>query len=218
MTHVLLLHGLGQSPQSWQEQVVALPSGWTASAPWVRGLDLAGAHDLDLDAAVAHAVAGLDAGGVRRAHVVGVGLGAVVATLLAARFPDRVDRLVLSGGQVRQSGLTGWLQAQVLGRVSDQRMQSQGVRRARLAAVVRALRDLDLRAELPRVAAPTLVVHGRRDRAHRAGDRALAAGIPGARLEELDGGERLNTDNPRAFNEVVLAFLSERGLSAVPDP
>lgn len=217
MTHVLLLHGLGQSPQSWQDQVVALPGGWTASAPWVLGLDLSGTHDFDLDAAVSHAVAGLDAGGVRRAHVVAVGLGAVVATRLAARFPDRVDRLALNGGQVRQSGFTGWLQGRLLGRMSDQRMQAQGVRRARVMAVVRALRDLDLREDLPQVAAPTLVVHGRRDRGQRAAAKALAAGIPGARYVEVDGGQRLNTDNPHAFNEVVLAFLSERGLSAVPD-
>jgi 3-oxoadipate enol-lactonase len=217
VSHVVLLPGLGQTPQSWQEQVVALPRGWTASAPWVRGLDLAGAHDFELEAAVAQLVAGLDAGGVRRAHLVGVGLGAVVAVRLAAHHPDRVDRLALSGGQVRQSGVTGWLQGRLLGRVSDGRMEAQGVRRARVMAVVRALRDLDLRGDLPRVAAATLVVHGRADRAHRAGARALAAGIPGARYEELDGGERLNTDNPRAFNETVLGFLAERGLSAVRD-
>lgn len=217
MAHVLLLHGLGQSPQSWQEQVVALPPGWTASAPRVLGLDLSGDQDLHLDTAVAHVLAGLDAGGVRRAHVVAVGLGAVVATRLAARHPERVDRLVLNGGQVRQSGLAGWLQGRLLGRMSDQRMQARGVRRERVTAVVRAMRDLDLRGDLVRVAAPTLVVHGRSDRAHRPGARALAAGIAGARYVEVEGGERLNTDHPRAFNEVVLAFLSEPGQSAVPD-
>ncbi|WP_426246886.1 alpha/beta fold hydrolase [Nocardioides sp. LHG3406-4] len=217
MNHVVFLHGLGQTPQSWQEQVVALPQGWTASAPWVHGLDLAGSHDFDVDAAVAAVVTGLDAGGVRRAHVVAVGLGAVVATRLAARFAARVDRMVLSGGQVRQSGLAGWLQPRLLGRVSDQRMQSQGINRARVMAVVRALRDLDLREDLPQVVAPTLVVHGSTDRAGRPGDRALAAGIAGARYEQVDGGQRLNTDNPRAFNAAAFAFLAERGLSAVPD-
>lgn len=217
MSHVVFLHGLGQTPQSWQEQVVALPRGWTANAPRVPGLDLSGGRDFDLDDAVAGVVTGLDVGGLPRAHLVAVGLGAVVATRLAARFPDRVDRLALSGGLVRQAGLSGWLQSRLLGRVSDARLQEQGVERARVTALVQAVRALDLRADLPLVVAPTLVVHGTADRAQRPGDRALAAGIRDARYVELDGGQRLNADNPGAFNEVVFAFLSEGDRPAAPD-
>jgi len=55
-------------------------------------------------------------------------------------------------------------------------------------AVLKALRDADVRDLLPRVAVPTLVLHRRNDRAVRlAAGRALAERIAGAQFVELDG-------------------------------
>jgi pimeloyl-ACP methyl ester carboxylesterase/DNA-binding CsgD family transcriptional regulator len=58
------------------------------------------------------------------------------------------------------------------------------------AAILRAHRDVDVRDRLALVAAPTLVLHRRDDRAIpvRAA-QLLAARIPGARMELLDGSE-----------------------------
>jgi pimeloyl-ACP methyl ester carboxylesterase len=57
-----------------------------------------------------------------------------------------------------------------------------------IGAVLRALRDTDVRHLLPKVAAPTLVMHRRRDRAVRfAAGRDMAGQIPGAQFVELDG-------------------------------
>ncbi|MCW2953531.1 MAG: alpha/beta hydrolase fold protein [Conexibacter sp.] len=54
-----------------------------------------------------------------------------------------------------------------------------------LAAIIRSG---DRTAELRRIAAPTLVLHGDRDRmVHPSGARATAAAIPGARLETIAG-------------------------------
>jgi DNA-binding SARP family transcriptional activator/pimeloyl-ACP methyl ester carboxylesterase len=57
-----------------------------------------------------------------------------------------------------------------------------------IGAVLRALRDTDVRHLLPKVAAPTLVMHRRSDRAVRfAAGRDMAGQIPGAQFVELDG-------------------------------
>lgn len=55
-------------------------------------------------------------------------------------------------------------------------------------AVLKALRDTDVRDLLPRVAVPTLVLHRRNDRAVRiAAGRDMASRITGAQFVELDG-------------------------------
>ncbi len=55
-------------------------------------------------------------------------------------------------------------------------------------AVLKALRDTDVRHLLPRVSVPTLVLHRRNDRAVRlAAGRDMAGQIPGAQFVELDG-------------------------------
>jgi pimeloyl-ACP methyl ester carboxylesterase len=60
---------------------------------------------------------------------------------------------------------------------------SPGMARATLEAVMR----LDVRAILPTVTAPTLVIHARGDLVPVQGGRYLADHIPGARLLEVDG-------------------------------
>jgi pimeloyl-ACP methyl ester carboxylesterase len=57
-------------------------------------------------------------------------------------------------------------------------------------AVLKALRDTDVRHLLPRVSVPTLVLHRRNDRAVRiAAGRDMASQITGAQFVELDGND-----------------------------
>jgi pimeloyl-ACP methyl ester carboxylesterase len=57
-----------------------------------------------------------------------------------------------------------------------------------IKAVLEALRDTDVRDLLPRITAPTLVLHRRGDRAIRfKAGQAMADSIPGARMVALDG-------------------------------
>jgi DNA-binding SARP family transcriptional activator/pimeloyl-ACP methyl ester carboxylesterase len=57
-------------------------------------------------------------------------------------------------------------------------------------AVLKALRDTDVRPLLPKVSVPTLVLHRRDDRAVRiAAGRDMARQIPGAQFVELDGND-----------------------------
>jgi pimeloyl-ACP methyl ester carboxylesterase len=76
--------------------------------------------------------------------------------------------------------------------------------RAQLAAAT----GHDTASRLQSLGAPTLVVHGAEDRmVPPANGRALAAGIPGARLLELpDAAHLYTTDEPEA-DEAVLQFL-----------
>ncbi|CAB3760040.1 alpha/beta fold hydrolase [Paraburkholderia solisilvae] len=69
----------------------------------------------------------------------------------------------------------------------------------------------DLRAELNRIAAPTLAIAGRHDWVcpPRA-SRAIARGIPGARFVEFDhAGHLMFSEEPEQFLEVVSGFLIE---------
>jgi 3-oxoadipate enol-lactonase len=67
----------------------------------------------------------------------------------------------------------------------------------------------DTLERLPRIAAPTLVIVGKQDiLTPVAAARELADGIPGARLQELDGGGHLALfECQAAFTETLLAFL-----------
>lgn len=97
---VLLLHGFPDSSYLWRYQIPALiQTGMHVIAPDLRGF---GESDkpmepelYSLPLILEDVVGILDHFQVNRAHVVGHDWGAVVAWMLAALYPNRVDRLVV---------------------------------------------------------------------------------------------------------------------------
>jgi DNA-binding SARP family transcriptional activator/pimeloyl-ACP methyl ester carboxylesterase len=87
-----------------------------------------------------------------------------------------------------------------------------------ICAVLEALRDTDVRHLLPRVSAPTLVLHRRSDRAVRIGaGRDMAGQITGAQFVELDGDDHwffAGDQRPplQAIKRFVNALPAEGGL------
>jgi pimeloyl-ACP methyl ester carboxylesterase/DNA-binding CsgD family transcriptional regulator len=170
--------------------------------------------DLTLDAEVALLAAVLDELALENVVLLGGSSGGCAAISFAARFPDRVSRLLLYGAyadgsliaspEIRDAivaavrshwGLGSRLLADIfLGGASgvEQERLARHQRAAASPETAAALLELvyrnDVRADLELVQAPTVVVHRRGDRAipYRLG-RELAAAIPEARLIPLDG-------------------------------
>jgi pimeloyl-ACP methyl ester carboxylesterase len=173
--------------------------------------------------------------GVTRFDLFGWSLGAAVAAKWASQHPDRVSRLVLYGGWSSGAGLgDDDSRRQLLGLVENhwglgsdlltdlfapdadaatRRALAQYQRAASTASTAVALLglayDLDVSPALPRVSAPTLVLHRREDRAApTAQSELLAELIPGAELIELEGRSHLPAfGDARALSDQVRRFL-----------
>jgi pimeloyl-ACP methyl ester carboxylesterase/DNA-binding CsgD family transcriptional regulator len=179
---------------------------------------------------------------LERVVLVGGSSGGCAAISFAARFPERVERLLLYGAyadgaavatpEVREAIVTAvrshWglgsrlLADMFLGSV-DSAEQERFARYQRAAASAETAARLleliyrtDVRAELPRVQAPTLVVHRRSDRAiPYALGRELAAAIPGATLIPLEGGAHFPwAGDADSVVRALRTFLSPRSSPA----
>lgn len=196
--------------------------------------------DLEVETLAAVLASVASTAGTASVELFGASLGAAVAASFAAAQPALVSRLVLYGGWVRGSDLaTAKIREHVLGLISqhwglgsdvltdifapgaDALMRAAFTRYQREAAspetahgMLSAAYALDVSNQLARVTAPTLVVHRDRDRAAPLEQgRALAAGIPGARLEVLAGRDHL----PYVGDVVGLA-TSVRRFVGLPPP
>jgi pimeloyl-ACP methyl ester carboxylesterase len=182
------------------------------------------------------AVAALAPGG---AVVVGNSVGGFSAARLALRRPELVKGLVLidSGGFVAVSppvrafcslmARPGFLKAiyptfarryMRVRTPADRAALATGIATTRadpgLGAVAGLWRSFaspehDLRAQAPQIAAPTLILHGRRDPVIplRAA-KATAAAIPGAELHVVDTGHVPHTTDPDAVATLLTRWLA----------
>jgi 3-oxoadipate enol-lactonase len=176
--------------------------------------------------------------GVEKAHHVGLSIGGMIAMWIAANAPERVDRLVLICTSAHMPPAAMWreraakvLEARSTEPVADavvDRWLTAGYAaehpedRARLrsmltsadpdgyAACCGAIERMDLRADLPRITAPTLVISGAEDAAtpleHQ---RLIAEAIPGARHEIVQSAAHTAAvEQPEAVNRLIEEHLS----------
>jgi len=237
---LLLGPSLGSTTAMWEPQVAALAERFRVVRYDHRGHGGSPAPDgpyelADLGGDV-HAL--LDTLGVERAHVGGLSLGGMVAMWIAINAPERVDRLALlctsaklgppsmwqeRATAVREAGATSVIADAVVERwltppyarahpdlVASLRAMVASTDPAGYAACCGAIERMDLLADLPRIAAPTLVLAAREDPAtppeHA---EAIATRIDGARLEVLDDAAHLaNLQRPAAVTALLLDHLA----------
>ena len=92
----LFLHGIGTDSHSFGDNLPALPEGWRGIAWDAPGYgDSPPLEEMTFETLAAAAVRLLDARQVRHAVIVGHSMGGMIAQEIAARYPERVQGLVL---------------------------------------------------------------------------------------------------------------------------
>lgn len=192
---------------------------------------------LTLDQLADELVAAGEDAGLSRFTVLGYSLGTAVAVRAATRHPDRVAGLVLTAGFTRPNNrmrlaVAVWralldadrtLLARFLTLVATGEEHLEGQNPGELADAVKALAEfipagspeqvdlvdsVDTRAELAGIRVPTLVIAAALDLlAPPALSRELAAGIPGARLVEIDAGHLVGVEAPGEWLAAIRSFL-----------
>lgn len=234
---LMLSHSLGADLTMWDAQVAALSGSFRVLRFDTRGHGgsavLPGACDI---AALAVDTLGLlDRLGIARVHFCGLSLGGMIGMWLAALAPERIDRLVLANTAAQLGPPSNWdariaaVRAGGMSAIADTvisrwftpdfvRREPQTIAKIRAAilatpsegyaACAAAIRDMDQRASLASVRAPTLVVAGTHDPATPpALGHALAEGIHGARYIEFATAHLSNIEAAEAFNAAVREFL-----------
>jgi len=201
--------------------------------------------DLSLDAMVADLDAVIDQVGAAEVSLLGQYNSCPHAIAYAARHPERVRRMALFGGSGRGWSAMSAKQTQALLSLIEQdwdlfadtaahqwlgwsagetgRATADAIREAvtpqTARATLQAASAIDVTELVPRVAAPTLVLH-RRDMAQIPIDvpRSLAKALPRGRLVLLDGAQpTLFPEDPGAVVTMLMDFFCD-GLEPAGEP
>lgn len=223
---VVLIHGLLGSTRWWSRTIPALRAHFRVHAVDLEGFGARGRQGaFRIERAVPGLIDWMDRSDLTSASMVGHSLGGLIAALLAATEPERVDKLVLvdaamlsyDPGLVRRvPGLIREVRAMPL---DFPPLIAPDMLRAHPLSFVNAvwsLRTLNWSWTLARIQAPSLVLWGERDTVVPLSvAQHLAAAIPDARLEIIpNAGHNVMWEAPDAFNRAVIDFLRSTGIEA----
>jgi 3-oxoadipate enol-lactonase len=185
--NILLLHGNAESSLAWYAWVPLLARRFRAVRPDMRGYGASTPMPRDfkwsLDVIIDDYARLMDSLGVQRFHLVSAKIGGVIGRAFAARRPDRVKTLTVIGSppplrkgaeripeltrEFETRGIEHWARRTMAGRLGD-RFPAAGVEwwikfmgrtpPSTLVGFNASINYSDIRADLPKIACPTLVI------------------------------------------------------------
>lgn len=238
---LVLSNSLGTTLEMWRPQMEELAKRFRVLRYDTRGHGESGAPAGPYSVAQLgnDVIALLDALKIERAHFCGLSMGGMTGMWLGVHAPRRIDRLVLCNtsaligpadvwnariAKVDAEGMDSIVPA-VIDRwftpaYQQRAPQEVAVVRDMLAntpasgytANCAAVRDMDQRADVAKIQAPTLVIAGTHDLATPAKDgKAVADSIPGARYVEFDAAHLSNWEQAGNFTRTLVDFLTGKG-------
>ena len=235
---LMLSNSLGSTLHMWDDQAPAWAKNFRLLRYDRRGHGKSGVPKgpYSMERLGRDVLAILDALKIQKINCCGLSMGGMVGQWLGANAPTRVNKLILSNNTHYYADKTAWndrlkllrekgtLQAivggtmerwftkpfrdshpQVIARFTDMFVATK---LEGYIACAEAVRDMDHRALLPKIKAPTLIIAGRHD-----SGTTLAMGeflrdqIPGAKLFVIDAAHISNVEQPKVYTDTVLDFL-----------
>jgi 3-oxoadipate enol-lactonase len=235
---LMLSNSLGTDLRMWDPQVEALAKHFRLIRYDRRGHGKSsvpkGPYNMEM---LGRDVLGIiDALGIRKINWLGLSMGGMVGQWLGANAPERVEKLILSNTSCYYPDKDFWngriklLREKTLKDIVVPNMErwfTKGFRERAPEAIARmseifvatpidgyiacceAVRDMDHRDILGRIAAPTLIIAGIQDPATTVENAEfIRARVPGSKLALIDAAHIANVEQPQAYTRAVLDFLT----------
>ena len=149
---------------------------------------------------------------IEKAHILGFSDGGNIAMVFALGHPERVKKLILNGANLDASGVKRSIQIPIeIGyRIASlfARKSPEARKKAELLGLM--VNEPNVNPDnLAQIQCPTLIVAGSKDMIKEEHTRLIARSIPGSEMVIIPGNHFVANQNPDAFNEAVLLFLSK---------
>jgi pimeloyl-ACP methyl ester carboxylesterase len=205
---LILLHGNGEDCSYFEHQMAPLSERFRVIALDTRGHGKSprGEGEFSIRRFAEDLRDFMDAHSISRAHILGFSDGANIALEFSLRWPERVGKLILNGGNLRPWGVKFFVQLPVVLGYGLARFISLFDKKAELLGLM--VNEPKLRpADLSHFHIPTLVIAGKNDMIRESHTREIHRAIAGSKLAILPGDHFVAHGNPDAFNRAALDFL-----------
>lgn len=204
------IHGLGQTPASWEPLLHLLDPSDAVCPDLTRMVSAEDATYSTLYHAFTHFCDGLEA----PLALCGLSLGAVLALHYAAEHPERIHSLALIAPQYKMPKRLLQVQNLLFRFMPHFLFQETGFAKPQFIQLCSSMMDLDLTTKLSRVSCPTLILCGSRDRANQQACMELARRLSQAERCIVSGaGHEVNREAPEKLAPLLQKFHARTRLS-----
>lgn len=208
----IFLHGLGQSPSSWNETISFFPKHIKAHCPSLFNL----CKDSEITYEKMYLAFEQYADEFSEpVELCGISLGAVFALNYAINHAESVATLVLIAPQYKMPKLLLKLQNIAFRFMPETSFLKSGIAKDTIIQLTNSMRTLNFENALDRISCPTLIICGKNDTANIKAAVKLAKIISNAELHLIENaGHEINMEMPAELAGVIHAFAISQNPSA----
>lgn len=205
---LILLHGLGQSPASWNEVISSLPKQIDISCPDLFAL--CGQHKMHY-MIMYHRLEKYLETVSEPIYLCGLSLGAILAMHYTIVHPKKVKALVLIAPQYKMPYIRFKLQNFIFYLLPQSFFKKRGFIKKDLMSLLSSMGKFNFKDKVASISCPTLIICGQKDKANLKASKSLAYLIPHAKLKLIrHAGHEVNKDTPYELARVLYTFYQNK--------
>ena len=199
----VFLHGLGQTPESWQMVLSQLPEGDLRCPSLPALLRGKQATFENLYSAVERYCSEIDG----RFCLCGLSLGAELALQYAIDHSEHLHSVVLIACQYKMPRLLLAVQNVMFRFIPEENFQGLGFKKQDFTRLCSTTGKQDFSKGLDKIRCPSLILCGERDNANKKAALGLSRRLPGSKLTILpESGHEVNKDAPETLAQLLRDF------------
>lgn len=211
---LILLHGNGEDSSYFFNQMDAFSAAYHVFALDTRGHGKTerGSAPFTIRQFADDLLSFMDSYALDKANILGFSDGANIAMIFAIKYPSRVNKLILNGGNLNTGGIKAATQIPIeIGyKIANAFAKKSPSAKANAEMLGLMVNDPNISLEeLKKIQAPVLVIAGTKDMVKENHTRLIAESIGTAELKFIKGNHFVANKNPSEFNDAVLKFLRQ---------
>lgn len=209
---LILLHGNGENHEYFIHQIEYFKDRYRVIAVDTRGHGQSprGEAPFNIRQFAEDLRAFMDKLGIEKSNILGFSDGGNIALIFALKYPERVEKLILNGANLKPSGVKAFIQIPIVAGYKIASLFAKKSEEAKKNAEMLGLMVHDPNIEpeeLSKLTMETLVVAGTNDMIREKHTKLIAASLPKGRIQLIPGDHFVANKNPEEFNRAVEAFL-----------
>lgn len=203
----VLIHGLGQTPFSWEKTISFL-----SKTNYVHSPDLwamLNSENITYDNLYRAFTEFCDSTS-GRLNLCGLSLGGILALHYAIEHPERLQSIVLIGAQHKMPKGLLKFQNVIFRLMPEKSFEKMGLPKREMMRFATSMADLNFSKQLKDITCPALIICGNKDSANKKAANDFFHRIPGAKLLLIENaGHELNIEAPRELASILNTFWKE---------